>query len=261
MMPMDESLPRILVLTPVKNAAKFIDGYFAGLLRLDYPRQNISVALLESDSTDGTEALLHHKARSLAASFRRISVFKRDYGFAIPPGVPRWSPAFQYPRRVVLAKSRNYLLSRALDDEDYVLWLDADVIHYPADVLQRLLALGRSIVTVDCVTRPGGPSFDTNAWAKKGTLTVDKLRGLPSPQRLDTVGATLLLVAADLHREGLVFPPFAFGERHPAIRDQNPCLPEGRAGEVESEGLGIMALAMGHQPWAATDIEILHAPE
>ncbi len=69
----------------------------------------------------------------------------------------------------------------------------------------------------------------------------------------------MLLVHADLHREGLVFPPFAFGERTRPSLDQNPCLPAGRAGEIETEGLGIMALAMGHHPGPRRDIEILHA--
>jgi len=254
-------LPSVLVLTPMKNAADYLESYFSGLLRLDYPRGKLSLGILESDSTDGTPALLDVKSRSLTEAFRSLKLFKRDYGFSLPPDVTRWSPAFQYPRRVILAKSRNYLLARALDDEEWVLWLDADVIDYPADVLRRLLSYGRSIIQPDCVTRRGGPSFDRNAWAEKGRVHIDGLRGLPSPQRLDSVGGTMLLVKADLHREGLIFPPFAFGERHPAIRDRNPFLPPGRVGEVETEGLGIMALAMGHQPWAAPDIEILHAPD
>ena len=257
----DMSLPRVLVLTPMKNAAPHLDGYFERLLQLDYPRELLSLAVLEGDSTDETPGRLEERAGELAHRFRRLELYKRDYGFAIPAGVPRWAPPLQYPRRVILAKSRNYLLSRALRDEEWVLWLDVDVIAYPPDVLQRLLSYGHSIVQPDCVTRPGGPSFDTNAWAQKGKLHIHDFRGLPSPQRLDAVGGTMLLVKADLHREGLIFPPFAFGERHPAIRDHNPCLPEGRAGEIETEGLGIMALAMGHQPWAAHDIEILHAPD
>jgi peptide chain release factor subunit 1 len=255
------SLPRILVLTPMKNASKYLDGYFANLIRLTYPHELLSVAILEGDSTDGTGPRLDQKAREFAHCFNRLDLFKRDYGFSIPAGQPRWSPQFQYPRRVILAKSRNYLISRALRDEEWVLWLDADVIAYPRDVLQRLLSHGRSIIQPDCVTRPGGPSFDTNAWAQKGAVHIHDFRGRASPQRLDAVGGTMLLVRADLHREGLVFPPFAFGDRHPAVRDQNPCLPPGRAGEVETEGLGIMALAMGHQPWAAQDIEVIHAPE
>ena len=253
------ALPNVLVLTPMKNACPYLDSFFACLARLDYPRERLSLGVLEGDSSDGTYTLLEEMLVTHRARFQRVSVFKRDYGFVMPLHLPRWSPAFQYARRVTLAKARNYLLSRALNDEDWVLWLDVDVIDYPQDVLKRLLGYGRSIIQPDCVTAPGGESFDRNAWTGKGTRHIHDFRGLPAPQRLDSVGGTMLLVHADLHREGLVFPPFAFGERHPAIRDQNPCLPPGRAGEIETEGLGIMALAMGHQPWAAQDIEILHA--
>lgn len=257
---LEGGLPRILVLTPMKNCAPFIATYFRNLLALNYPSDLISVAILEGDSTDDTGRLLQDKAADTGSHFRRLDLFKRDYGFTLPVSIPRWAPAIQYPRRVILAKSRNYLLSRALDDEDWVLWLDADVIQYPPDVIQKLLSYGRSIIQPDCVTRPGGPSFDTNAWARQGSVHIDGFRGMPSPQPLDAVGATMLLVKADLHREGLVFPPFAFGRAHPAIRDVNAMLPFGNCGEVESEGLGIMALAMGHQAWAAHDIEIIHAP-
>lgn len=253
--------PSVLVLTPMKNASRHLDTYFGGLLRLDYPSGRLSLGLIEGDSSDDTYDRLQEKVSANRSAFRRVSLLKRDYGFDIPSNLPRWSMAYQYPRRVTLAKSRNYLLSRVLNDEDWVLWLDADVIGYPPDVLRRLLAFGKDIIQPDCVKTPGGASFDLNAWAAKGRLHVDDLRGLPSPQRIDAVGSTMLLVKADLHREGLIFPPFAFGERHPAVRDQNPCLPPGRAGEIESEGLGIMALAMGHQPWAAPDIEIIHASE
>lgn len=253
--------PSVLILTPMKNTARHLGTYFSALGRLDYPRSRLSLGILEGDSTDDTWTRLEEMADANRDLFNRISLFRRNYGFAIPSNIPRWSVAHQYPRRVTLAKARNYLLSKALDDEDWVLWLDADIIEYPPDVLRRLLAFGKDIIEPDCVITPGGKSFDLNAWADKGRINIHDLRGLPSPQRIDAVGGTMLLVKADLHRDGLVFPPFAFGDRHPAIRDQNPFLPGGRAGEVETEGLGIMALAMGHQPWAAPDIEIIHAPE
>ena len=56
-----------------------------------------------------------------------------------------------YPRRVVLARARNRLLSAALRDEEWVLWLDVDLVDYPPDVLRRLLATGKRIVTPHCV--------------------------------------------------------------------------------------------------------------
>ncbi len=64
------------------------------------------------------------------------------------------------------------------------------------------------------------------------------LRDAGGPVRLDAVGGTMLPVRADLHRDGLIFPPFRYGLENPAIRASHPVW--GR-GEIETEGLGILA--------------------
>ena len=182
---------------------------------------------------------------------------KRDYGFRIPDGVPRWTPQIQKLRRSILARARNQLLFRALAGEEWVLWIDADVIDYPADIIHRLLATGLEIVHPHCVKAPGGPTFDRNAWTRHGTATLDDLRGREAV-RLDAVGGTMLLVKADLHRDGLVFPPFPYGVGNASIRPVHPVWGQG---EIETEGLGIMALDMGLQCWGLPGLEILHADE
>ena len=113
----------------------------------------------------------------------------------------------------MLAKSRNHLLFHALDDEDWVLWLDVDVIEYPPDLIERLLATGKEIVQPHCVLDYGGPTFDCNGWRDQGRLHLDDLRDEGELVELDAVGGTVLLVRADLHRDGLVFPPFLYGRR------------------------------------------------
>jgi peptide chain release factor subunit 1 len=62
----------------------------------------------------------------------------------------------------------------------------------------------------------------------------------------------MLLIRADLHRDGLVFPPFLYGVGNDRIR-------EGR-GEVETEGLGILAADMGIECWGMPKLEIRHQP-
>lgn len=250
--------PRILILTPVKNATRHLATYMQSLERLDFPRDSLGIGLLEGDSGDGTyEALLALRPR-LEARFGRVGIWKRDYGFHIPPGVPRWTPAYQLQRRAVLARSRNQLLMRALTDEDWVLWLDVDVVSYPRDLLRRLLSYERDILHPNCVLEPGGRSFDLNAWCNKGAAGLGDLRGTGRPVRLDSVGGTVLLVKADLHRDGLIFPPFRYGVTSPHIRDVHPVWGKG---EIETEGFGIMARDMGHQCWGLPDLEVVHANE
>jgi peptide chain release factor subunit 1 len=87
---------------------------------------------------------------------------------------------------------------------------------------------------------------------------MDALRAGPDLVRLDSVGGTVLLVRGDVHRDGLIFPPFPYGGGSPAIRRPHPLGP-GVCGELETEGLGIMALDMGYQCWGMPKLEVLHA--
>ena len=252
--------PTVLVLTPVKQAARHLERYFEALAKLDHPADRLSLGLLEGDSTDGTYELLERRLPELRDSYRRVTLAKWDAKFQIPPEMPRWAPSFQLPRRVTLAKARNRLLVAALDDEEWVLWLDVDVIDYPPDIVRTLLGVGRDIVQPHCVTEYGGRTFDWNAWRDKGRLRMEDMRG-QGLVRLDAVGGTMLLVRADLHREGLVFPPYLYGRRSPFARDTSPFTGWRSPGEVETEGLGIMAKDMGYECWGLPDVEIVHRNE
>lgn len=253
--------PLVLVLTPVKQAAKHLDRYFELLGELDYPRGRLSIGLLEGDSTDGTYDLLSARVPALEEEYRRVTLVKWDAGFHLPAGIPRWQPTIQLPRRIMLAKARNRLVAAALDDEDWVLWVDVDVIGYPPDVLRRLLDTGKDIVQPHCVHEYGGTTFDWNAWRDKGAVRMDSLRGGPDLVRLDAVGGTMLLIRADLHREGLVFPAFLYGRPSRYARDNSPITGYRGPGEVETEGLGIMAKDMGYECWGMPNLEIVHRDE
>ena len=250
----------VLVLTPLKNAVRHLPGYFAALGRLAYPRRRLSLGFLESDSEDGTHEAMVARLPALRQRYRRVGLWKRDFGFRLPPGIPRWAPVVQLPRRAVIARSRNHLLMRALDDEAWVLWIDVDVVDYPPDVLDGLLATGCDIVHPHCVKKPGGRTFDLNAWRDRGRTHMDQLRGASGPVRLDAVGGTMLLVRADAHRDGLVFPAFLYGGRSRLARDPNPWA-RSAAGEIDTEGLGVMAADLGYQCWGLPDLEIRHADE
>ena len=81
-----------------------------------------------------------------------------------------------------------------------------------------------------------------------------RLTGRPSERSaepLDAVGGTILLVRADVHRGGLVFPPFLYGRESPRIRPVR--------GEIETEGLAIMARDRGHACWEMPHLEVRHA--
>jgi peptide chain release factor subunit 1 len=140
-----------------------------------------------------------------------------------------------------------------------VLWLDVDVVAYPPDLIERQLAAGKDIVQPHCVLDHGGRTFDLNGWRNHGRLHLDDLRGEGELVELDAVGGTVLLVRADLHRDGLVFPAFLYGRANPQRRTGHRADFDGEVeGEIETEGLGLMARDMGYQCWGMPRFEVIH---
>ena len=252
--------PHILVLVPLKDAVNFLPNFWRNLEALTYPHDRISLGFLESDSLDNTYAAVEGYVPRLREEFAKVSLFKRDYAYR--SFLPRWEKNQQFRRRSILAKSRNYLLSRALENEEWVLWIDVDVARWPEDVIERLLAVQKDIVVPHCISlktgetfdlntfklKPGSDGFDRSSYISDGILQPPKGHGrfyLSDLRRndcieVDGVGGTMLLVRADLHREGLIFPPYSY-KFH-----------------IETEGFALMAKDMGYQAWGLPNLEIHH---
>lgn len=246
-----KALPSLLILTPVKDAAPFLQHYCRRLVDLTYPHERISVGLLEGDSQDHTYDQAAAMLPSLQREFSTARLWKKDFDFTLPPNIHRSRPDVQFARRSVLARARNHLLFHALQEQEWVLWLDVDVIEYPVDIIEQLLSTGRNIVQPHCVLDYGGPTFDQNCWRDQGRYHLDDLRREGELVQVDAVGGTVLLVRADLHRDGLIFPPVPYRAGHPKAR-LGP-------GELETEGLGMLAYDMGETCWGMPWLEVLHA--
>ena len=247
-----------MILTPVKDAADLAAVYMKNLESLTYPHNLISIGILESDSRDNSSQVYQELILKLSVHFRRASYWNKDFGYRIPKKFPRWDETIQAQRRSILALSRNHLLFHALDDEDWVLWLDADVIEYPPDIIEQLLSYGKDILQPHCVLEYKGSTFDKNGWRDQGKYHLDLLREEGDLVRLDTVGGTMLLVRADIHRNGLIFPSYYYGNKSPLIRQSKKSPINSKPGEIETEGLGIMADDMGVQCWGLPHLEIKH---
>jgi glycosyltransferase involved in cell wall biosynthesis len=255
--PMDS----VLILTPMRNTHKHLARYFELVGRLTYPPNRISLGILEGDSTDGTFKALIDLAPEWRNRLADLTLVKWDSGQHWR--VPRWHPSIQHARRANLARVRNRLLNRCLKDHEWVLWIDADVIDYPPDLIEQLMAGQRDIAAACCI-KPDGSIFDHNTFifhpnkaaAERDEFLVDGLfqpptatgrrylDSAPAPWvPVDGVGGTALLIRGNLHRQGLNFPTYSY------------------KGYIETEGLAAMARDMGVECWGARDITVTHVNE
>lgn len=146
---------RILILTPLRDAAPYLQKYFDLLSELTYPHHLIDLGFLVGDSTDDTLAILSAElARiqkttdNLNEPFNSALIIEKDFGVVTAQSVEeRHGFAAQGPRRKNMARARNYLLTAALKPEhSWVYWRDVDIVDCPEKILEDFVAHDRDII-------------------------------------------------------------------------------------------------------------------
>lgn len=144
---------RVLILTPLKDAAPYLPKYFELIGELTYPHHLIDLAFLVSDSSDETLANLateldRIQKRPDKIPFRSAVVVEKDFGFHLSQSVEeRHSFEAQGPRRKAMGRARNYLLSAAMKPEhSWVYWRDVDIVDSPKKIIEDFIAHDRDIL-------------------------------------------------------------------------------------------------------------------
>lgn len=260
---------RVLFLVPLRDAVPHMPMFFGHMVNLTYPHNLIDLAFLVSDSKDDTLKVLNNYLAEIQASpdsskrFGTIEIYEKDFGQAIGQGFSdRHGFAAQGPRRKLMARARNWLLSAALrPDHSWVYWRDIDVQTVPPTILEDLMAHDKDVI-VPNVWRPlpdwlgNEQPYDLNSWQESETGlqladTLDEdavivegyveyatwrphLAYLRDPygdpfveMELDGIGGVSILSKASVFRKGAHFPAFSF-QKH-----------------AETEGFGKMCRRMG----------------
>lgn len=186
----------------------------------------------------------------------------------------------QKARRAAMARARNSLLFTTIGPStSWVLWLDSDIVETPPTLIQDLASHNKPIIVPNCYQRyindKGEDSvrpYDYNSWRDsdvaqelashmgpdeillEGYAEIPTYRTLMAmlaktgPDKderrlmpLDGVGGTALLVKAEVHRDGAMFPPFPFYHL------------------IETEGFAKMARRLGFESWGLPDYLVSHA--
>jgi hypothetical protein len=146
---------RILILTPLRDAAYYLPKYFDLLSELTYPHHLIDLGFLVGDSTDDTLAVLSAElARiqkttdNLNEPFNSVLIVEKDFGIITAQSVEeRHGFKAQGPRRKNMARARNYLLTAALKpNHSWVYWRDVDIVDSPKKILEDFVAHDRDII-------------------------------------------------------------------------------------------------------------------
>ncbi|KAJ1857019.1 hypothetical protein GGF49_001707 [Coemansia sp. RSA 1853] len=270
----------LLILTPIKNNAKHLARYFALIDKLKYPRNRTSLAILVSDSTDKTQQMLIESRRWYQEQappelrFRRFDIYRQDFFYALPRK-QRHLREKQKERRTMMARARNYLWTRALQNEQWVLWIDGDLEYYPPNIVRDLMAYDKDVIVPNCLVRRRSIQgrwkhtvYDRNAWQetnqsrevisklKEDDFMVEGYKSLKTHRRyldhfpknetivpLDGVGGTFTLVKSHVHRSGVGFPAWLF--QH----------------QVETEGFAKLAKAHGYGVYGLPYYYIRHVTD
>lgn len=206
-----------------------------------------------------------------AKRFASVTILRQDFEAPIAQDEPtRHKLENQKARRSAMSRARNSLLFTTMGPSTaWVLWLDSDIIETPPSLIQDLASFNKPIIVPNCFQRFINDlgerdlrPYDFNSWqdsreagelAKKmgpddllleGYAEIPTYRTLmgkvgdTSPDRdqhivlpLDGVGGTALMVKAEVHRDGAMFPPFPFYHL------------------IETEGFAKMAKRLGYQSW------------
>lgn len=182
---------RVLVVTPLRDAAPFLAKYFDLLSELTYPHKLIDLAFLVGDSTDDTLAVLAAELERVQTNpnedipFNSALIIEKDFGIATGMSVEeRHGFKAQGPRRIAMGKARNYLLSAALKPEhSWVYWRDVDIVDSPKKIVEDMIAHDRDIIVPNVWfhryenDRDIEGKFDYNSWIEsdKGLQLASKL--------------------------------------------------------------------------------------
>lgn len=249
-----ENQETVLVLTPL---ARFYQEYWDSLLKLNYPHELISLGFIIPKTKEGNQAYLQLQAQvkktqtgPKAKRFASVTILRQDTESPLQSQTEseRHKIENQKARRAAMAKARNSLLFTTMGPTtSWVLWMDSDIIEYPATLIQDLAAYDAPIIAPNCFQRFYDNEkkamdirpYDYNNWidsptakemaAKMGkddillegyaemptyrslmAMMYDPTADPATKVKLDGVGGATLLVKAEVHRDGAMFPPFSF---------------------------------------------------
>lgn len=243
----------VLILTPMQ---KFHQQYWDNLLQLTYPRNLVELGFIIPRSATGDATI-----KKLEEAVKKVQTGKQEQRFSKITILRQASQSFdklgekdrhalsvQKERRGAMALARNELLFSTIGPyTSWILWLDADIVETPANLIQDMAVHNKPVLAANVYQRYHDQKsnkdavrpYDFNNWAESniGLELAEQLgddeiivegyaematyrplmahlydpKGSPnSLMDLDGVGGGCTLVKAEVHRDGAMFTNFPF---------------------------------------------------
>lgn len=276
----------VLILTPMQN---FHEEYWENLLQLTYPREFLELGFIIPRTPSGNVALSKLEAAVKKVQtdkknqrFFRITILRQNSeGFDKLMEKDRHALQVQKERRSAMASARNELLFSSLGPQtSWVLWLDADIVETPPNLIQDMTSHNKAVLSAnvyqkyydDKTNKVQSRPYDFNNWQESSTaLELAKQMGeddilvegygelatyrvlmahfydasgaANAEMNLDGVGGGCTLVKADVHRDGAMFPTFPFYHL------------------IETEGFAKMAQRLNYEIFGLPNYLVYHIEE
>lgn len=221
------------------------------------------------------------KTQASPAKFKKITLLRQDLdSLQLQTEKNRHAFSVQKERRLMMALARNSLVFTTLSPAtSWILWLDADIVETPATLIQDLIYHNKPVLLanvyqryVDDAGKPAIRPYDFNNWVeseeglkiaaglKEDEIVVegyadmatyrplmahfyDSTADVNTEMALDGVGGGAVLVKADVHRDGAMFPSFPFYHL------------------IETEGFAKMAKRLGYEVFGLPNYLVYHYNE
>lgn len=215
-----------------------------------------------------------------AKRFKKITLLRQDTpSLESQAEKDRHALLVQKERRSMMALARNSLVFTTIaPSTSWVFWLDADIVETPPTILEDMMAHKKPVLSANVYqryTQDGKPAirpYDFNNWVEseegmrlakdmpeediivEGYSEIATYRPLMAhfydengernvEMPLDGVGGGAVLVNADVHRDGAMFPSFPFYHL------------------IETEGFAKMAKRLGYEVFGLPNYLVYHFNE
>ncbi|KAH8163479.1 hypothetical protein CIB48_g4768 [Xylaria polymorpha] len=173
----ENSSPEVLILVLAQDADSWSKDYVSTrrniydfldlLVSTDLDFTKVTLSLMTSSREEYDKAV---KATE-RFPFARVALYFREEQGPKIAYADRHKPHVQRQRRARIASLRNYLMLRALRDEEHLVWVDPDIVEISPGIVQTMMGhaekhRGVGIMTALC-SQTRAHNYDKSAWAFK----------------------------------------------------------------------------------------------